>query len=286
MQRLHTEFTPLAQGRELAMRLHLPRIPAWVHSDEMLLSRIISNILSNAKQYGARTGILLAVRSRESHWSIEVWDTGAGIAEADQRRIFSEFYQVGNPERDRSHGLGLGLAIVERLVTLLKLKLAMRSQLGRGTMFRILVPKFDAPDTRLVGTDTASANIDLTGLFVLVIDNEAAICEAMAALLKQWDCRTMQAGSGLQMKNLLAYERRIPDLIICDYRLRGDENGIDVIEALRGEYNQNIPGLIVTGDTLPERLKQAAASGLPIAHKPLSPTRLRELVQSSQRPVG
>jgi two-component system, sensor histidine kinase len=282
MQRLHTEFQPLAQTRELAMRLYLPRAQAWVHTDETLLARIVSNILSNAVRYGARTGILLAVRSWKSDWSIEVWDTGEGIPEADQTRIFNEFYQVGNPERDRSKGLGLGLAIVDRLVKLLHLRLGMRSQLGRGTMFRVLVPKIAAPLVQSSAADSINANDDLTGLFVLVIDDEEAICEAMAALLKQWGCNTLQAGSGEQMKAQLVHEKRIPDLIICDYRLRGEENGIDVIEELRCEYNQDIPGLIVTGDTMPERLKQAAASGLPIAHKPLNPARLRALVQASR----
>jgi two-component system, sensor histidine kinase len=277
-QRLHTEFLPLAQARELTLHLHLPKDCAWVYTDEPLLSRIISNILTNAVRYGGRKGILLAVRPRNSYWSIEVWDTGQGIALADQERVFNEFYQVGNPERDRSKGLGLGLAIVDRLVKLLDMKLQLRSELGRGTMFRLLVPQAIAQASAAalpVGND-----LDLTGVFVLVIDDEEAICEAMASLLEQWGCMTLQAGSSAQIKALIANERRIPDLIICDYRLRGDENGIDVIEDLRSEYNQEIPSLIVTGDTLPERLQQAAASGLTIAHKPLNPARLRTLVQT------
>jgi two-component system, sensor histidine kinase len=280
-KRLHTEFLPLAQVRELALQLHLPKECAWVYTDELLLSRIISNILSNAVRYGSRKGILFAIRAKNKHWSIEVWDTGQGIALADQERIFNEFYQVGNPERDRSKGLGLGLAIVDRLVKLLDLKLQLRSALGRGSMFRLIVPQAIAQEPAAplpVGKD-----LDLTGVFVLVIDDEEAICVAMATLLKQWGCSTLLAGSGEQMKAQLANERRIPDLIICDYRLRGDENGIDVIENLRSEYNQDIPGLLITGDTMPERLKQAAESGLVIAHKPLNPTRLRLLVQENHQ---
>ena len=281
VRRLHTEFLPLANGRGLTLHLHLPNQNAWARTDQSLLCRIISNILTNAVRYGARKGILLAVRPNGNDWSIEVWDTGRGIAPEDQQRIFTEFYQVGNPERDRSKGLGLGLAIVDRLVKLLDLKLQLRSELGRGTLFRLLIPQAPAQSpSAIVSVDSGR---DLTGVFVVVIDDEEAICEAMATLLKQWGCTTLLASSGAQITALLAHEKRIPNLIICDYRLRGEENGIDVIEDLRNEYNQDIPALIITGDTMPERLQQAAASGLPIAHKPLNPARLRSLVQAYHR---
>ena len=120
----------------------------------------------------------------------------------------------------------------------------------------------------------------LAGRLVLVIDDELAVCAAMAALLASWGCNVHTAGSAAQMKTALLGEHRVPDLIISDYRLRGDENGIEVIEELRGEYNDDIPGLILTGDTMPARLIEARDSGLPILHKPLNPAKLRAMIGS------
>ena len=136
--RLYREFAPLAQARGL--RLRLRTADCIVIADPVLLNRIVTNLLSNAVRYGAREGVLLALRPRQGHLAIEVWDTGIGIADSEQTAIFREFYQVGNPERDRSKGLGLGLAIVDRLVRLMGLTLEVRSKPGVGSMFRVLVP--------------------------------------------------------------------------------------------------------------------------------------------------
>ncbi len=313
LTRLHEEFEPLARARGLDLRLRVH--DAVVYTDPVLLNRILTNLLSNAVRYGVRPavrdcvrsavrdgahpaagagetpapppgGILLAVRPRAGRLAIEVWDCGIGIATHERDSIFREFYQAGNPERDRSKGLGLGLAIVQRLVRLLDLGLEVQSRPGRGSLFRVLVPAGD-PDSSNTppaldrGTGAAPAPVTpLAGRLVLVIDDEAAVCDAMAALLTSWGCSVRTAGSAAQMKAALLDEQRVPDLIICDYRLRGEENGIEVIDDLRGEYNEDIPGLIITGDTMPARLVEARDSGLPILHKPLNPAKLRAMIGS------
>lgn len=290
LARLHEEFAPLARARGLALRLQAH--DAVAYTDPVLLNRILANLLSNAVRYGVRPpasgeagGILLAQRQRAGQLAIEVWDTGIGIADHERDHIFREFYQAGNPERDRSKGLGLGLAIVERLVRLLDLRLEVRSRPGRGSLFRILVPMGDPDSSRLppAGGQAALAapeNTPPTGELVLVVDDEPAVCEAMAALLAGWGYRVHTAGSAAQMKAALAGEPRVPALIISDYRLRGEENGIEVIDELRSEYNDDIPGLIITGDTMPARLIEARNSGLPILHKPLNPGKLRAMISS------
>lgn len=246
-------------------------------TDPVLLNRIVSNLLANAVRYGVRgggSGILLALRTRGQHLAIEVWDTGIGIATHERASIFREFYQVGNLERDRSKGLGLGLAIVDRLVRLLNLTLEGQSQPGRGSLFRVLVPLGDPDSSTLPPLDGTAAQATppptpLSGRFVLVIDDEPAVCDATAALLTGWGCRVLTAGSPAEMKTALTGERRVSDLILCNYRLRGNENGIAVIEDLRAEYNDDIPGLIVTGDTMPARLAghaQAAQPGQTARH--------------------
>ena len=287
LQRLNGEFEPLARARGLRLHLRVARraAAAVAFTDPVLLNRIVSNLLANAVRYGVRgggNGILLTLRTRGQHLAIEVWDTGIGIATHERASIFREFYQVGNPERDRSKGLGLGLAIVDRLVRLLHLTLEVQSQPGRGSLFRVLVPLGDPDSSTLPSDGTADhatpPPTPLSGRFVLVIDDELAVCDATAALLTGWGCRVLTAGGAAEMKAALTGERRVPDLILCDYRLRGDENGIAVIEDLRAEYNDDIAALIVTGDTMPARLAEARASGLPVMHKPLNPAKLRAMI--------
>lgn len=279
VERLAAEFAPQAQARGLTLRLRVRDVA--VHTDPMLLNRILSNLISNAIRYGAREGVLLALRLRAGRVAIEVWDTGVGIAEHERAGIFREFYQVGNPERDRGKGLGLGLAIVDRLVRLLGLSLQMRSTVGRGSLFRVLVPLGDRRAIYEAASDLKGIQpAPLSGLLVWVIDDEQAVCEAMAALLTQWGCRVITASGSEQINELLNREQQAPRLIICDYRLRGADNGIDVIESLRANYNDDIPSLIVTGDTLPERLAEARRSGLPVLHKPVNAGKLRAMINS------
>jgi signal transduction histidine kinase len=235
-------------------------------------------------RYTDRGGVVLGCRRRGNTVRIEVWDTGRGIPAERHAEIFREFYQLENPERDRRKGLGLGLAIVERLSRLLDHPVELRSTVGKGSMFAITVPLGARENYVPIESNPDTAGVfDLAGALVLVIDDEGAVQEGMAALLRKWQCEVLTAGSGKEMLQQLINVQRLPDLIVSDYRLRGGENGIEVVELLRNEFNVDIPALLVTGDTAPDRLRDAEASGLPILHKPLNPARLRTLIANLLR---
>lgn len=277
--RLYHEHSPLATARGLQMRLRTA--DAVVFADPVLLNRIISNLLSNAVRHGARQGVLLALRPRRGRLAIEVWDTGVGIAQQDRQAIFQEFFQIGNPERDREKGLGLGLAIVDRLVRLMGLELELQSRPGVGSLFRLYVPlgqralvTFD-PTGSVPREQSREQPLELS---VEVIDDERAVREATRLLLTQWGCEVSCAASLSEVLARPAGSTRPPDLVIADLRLRDGADGIAAIRALRIHHGREIPGIIITGDTWPERLNQVRDSGLPLLHKPVNPGALRALI--------
>lgn len=257
------------------LRLVLHPCGAIVHTDPILLERILRNLVANAVRYTDRGRVVVGAR-RGGRLRIQVCDTGRGIAPELHEHVFQEFFQLGNPERDRDKGLGLGLAIVRRLTALLGLTLALRSAPGRGSTFTLGVPLGTAAQAYAPAAGQELAGIVPRGL-ILVIDDEAAIQEAMRSLLASWGHRVIAAGSGAEMLERLASCRDRPDLIVCDYRLRA-ENGIEVIHRLQSEYNDDIPGVLITGDTAPERLIEAQRSGLLLLHKPVANAKLRAAI--------
>ena len=278
LERICRDFAGEAAAKKVELRLRPTRAAAF--SDPLLVERIVRNIVANAIAYTDRGRILVCCRQRGRTVCVQVWDTGRGIPTEEQGRIFQEFYQVGNPERDRGRGVGLGLAIVKRLTALLGHPLRLKSQPERGSMFSLELPFSDAP------LDAAPRTLDTTrdlagagaGL-VLVVDDEAAIQVAMKDLLEGWGFKTIIAGSCDELLEKLADCPDRPALIICDYRLRAHENGIHVIDRLRAEYNDDdIPGMLITGDTAPDRLREARESGLLLLHKPVSNSRLRAAI--------
>ena len=283
LERVRFEFEPLARQKGLAITSM--KTSAFVRSDPALLQRIIRNLVANALRYTDRGGVVLGCRRHGAGLRIEVWDSGRGIPADKHREIFQEFLQLDNPERDRRKGLGLGLAIVARLTTLLDHPLELRSQVGKGSVFTVRVPR-GRPEDHIPGAapNEIAPDIDVANALVLIIDDEVAVREGMETLLRKWKCEVVAAGSGAEMLEKMANFERLPDLIVSDYRLRGDENGIRVVERLCEEFNAAVPALIITGDTGPERLREAEASGLYILHKPLNPARLRALISSLRRP--
>ena len=280
--RLRFEYAPVARQKRLSLRV--VKTSLFVESDPSLLARLIRNLLSNAVRYTDAGGVVLGCRRLAGEVRIEVWDTGKGIPADRHEEIFQEFYQLDSAEAGSLwKGLGLGLAIVRRLAKLLNYRVAMRSTVGKGSVFSITLPRGRLEDYVQAESSPESAAFDLSHALVLVIDDEAAVQEGMATLLRKWRCDVLTAGSGVEMKNKLVEIARLPDLIVSDYRLRGGENGIQVVEMLRSEFNIEIPALLVTGDTAPDRLRDAEASGLPILHKPLNPARLRTLIANLLR---
>ncbi len=278
LERICRDFAADAEAKRITLRLRPTRAAAF--SDPLLVERIVRNIVANAIGYTDRGRVVVGCRRRGNSAVIQVWDTGRGIPKSEQGRIFQEFYQVENPERDRGRGVGLGLAIVKRLTALLGHPLKFRSQPDKGSVFMVELPYSTAPlAAPLRALDPAEETAGRKAGLILVVDDEAAIQVAMKDLLEGWGFRTMVAGSCDELLDALANCPDRPGLIICDYRLRAHENGIHVIERLRSEYNDDeIPGMLITGDTAPDRLKEAQESGLLLLHKPVSNSRLRAAI--------
>ena len=271
LDRVLRDYAVEASAKGVSLRAH--KAGWFVRSDPVLLERILRNLVSNAVRYTDRGGVLVGCRKRAA-LRIEVWDTGKGIPQAHLQRVFEEFYQLDNPERDRARGLGLGLAIVRRLAGLLGHAVQIASRPGRGSVFSVEVPLAEASRARL---PTPALGASRRGL-ILVVDDEAAIQDGMRSLLQGWGHDVLCAGSGAEMLACAARRAGRPDLIICDYRLRGEETGADVIARLQQHYNYPIPGLLITGDTAPDRLEEATNSGLLLLHKPVANSRLRAAV--------
>jgi signal transduction histidine kinase/CheY-like chemotaxis protein len=278
LERICREYAAQAAAKNIELRARPSS--AAVFSDPLLVERVMRNIIANAIAYTDRGRVLVACRRRGRSLLLQVWDTGLGIPKDEQARIFQEFYQVGNVERDRSRGVGLGLAIVKRLTALLGHPLTLRSAPNRGSVFAVELPYSDAPvAAALAPPEGQHDGAKHPAVLILVVDDEARIQLAMRNLLEGWGFVVVTAGSGDELVRQLENRHERPALIISDYRLRAGENGVHVIERLRSEYNDDeIPGMLITGDTAPDRLKEAQDSGLLLLHKPVSDNRLRAAI--------
>ncbi len=274
LQRICREFSGDAAQKNIAIRASPCGLS--VRSDSVLLERILRNIVSNAIRYTDSGRVLVGCR-RGARLRIQVWDAGRGIPPDQIDRVFEEFYQLGNPERDRDKGLGLGLAIVRRLTALLDHPLTLRSLVNKGSVFSISVPIASRAAIAPPIVAPRLSPISLEGL-ILVVDDEAMVQDAMQSLLTSWGLRVITAGSGAEMHKKIAGCPVAPDLILCDYRLRDEENGIDVIRQLQAEYNDDIPAVLITGDTASERLREASDSGFIVLNKPVANSKLRATI--------
>ena len=282
MERVRVEYEPAATQKELSLKV--PGNSLFVRSDPVLLERIMRNLVANAVRYTDRGKVVLGARRSAHGVRIEVWDSGRGIPKDKHREIFQEFRQLDNPQRDRRKGLGLGLAIVERLVKLLDHPLELRSQLGKGSMFAVTVPRGRREDFVPGEADgQIVVDRDVANSLILVVDDEPDVRESMMVLLGRWRCEVVAAESCEELLQKLIHVQRIPDLIVSDYRLKGGETGIDVVARLREEFNAQVPALLITGDTGIEQLREAEESGLHVLHKPLNPSRLRALIANLRR---
>ena len=284
----------LDAASEKGLRLRVRPTSAWVRSDPVLLQRILQNLVANAVRYTQQGSVLLACRTpgdgvisgcgsvsgKGPRARIEVWDSGIGIAPEHQTQVFREFYQVGNSERDRTRGLGLGLNIVKRTAHLLGHPFALRSSLGLGSRFTLEVPLAQAGlATALAALPDAAPGASLAGLTVLVIEDDALAAEGLAGLLQSWGCTVTVAGGQQQALAQMA-QTGVPGVIVSDYRLRNGENGIATVNALCGAAGRGIAACLMSGDTDPTLISQAKAAGLTLLHKPVRPAKLRSLLHS------
>jgi signal transduction histidine kinase/ActR/RegA family two-component response regulator len=261
--RLRDEFATQAEDREIKLQLECPKT-AIVNTDHALLERIIRNLLNNAINHNMNCTIQLAVDRSDDQWLLSVADTGTGIPSAEQDKIFEEFYQLENPERDRSKGLGLGLAIVQRLSRLLELNMQFESETGWGTRFKLHLAADIAEPGTYNGVYMRRNSLD--GLSVLVVDDEPAVRDGMKVLLEVLGCHVQIAGSTSAAISLATSDK--PDLALVDLRLRDHDSGLNTIDRLRHLY-PGLPAIIISGDTAPDRLLQAKKAGIPILSKPV-----------------
>ncbi len=280
LYKLENEFAPQADGRGLFYRTR--DTTATVFADPTLVELILRNLIANAIRYTTQGGVLVACRRRGERTMIEVWDTGVGIPMTQHRAIFKEFHQLGNPERDQRKGLGLGLAIVEGLARTISTRILLNSRPGRGSVFRFALPLTEArAETQPAGLHHKPS---LKGLRVLVIDDDQEIRLAMAALLESWQSVCLAVES--EEDALAALGAFQPDLLLADYRLRGERTGQEAMMAIRERLGQAIPTVIITGDTAPDRLRSVHAGGAALLHKPVVAHQLHTAMTALLRDAG
>lgn len=262
--RLGEEFQPVAQRKGLTLEVR-PSGSGVFYTDPLLLERVLRNLLDNAIKYTDTGRVTLTAERRDAHFELCVSDTGQGIPVAEQARVFEEFYQLGNPERDRAQGLGLGLSIVSRLSDLMQLAIELHSVPGQGTQFRLQIPAGASPDTPVPSDRSTLPSI--RGLRVLVIDDEEAVREGMRVVLEALGC-DVQLAAGSDEAEVMA-RHSPPNVVLADFRLRGSDDGLAAVRRLR-VIHPGLAALLVSGDTAPQRLREAHAAGLRLLHKPAS----------------
>jgi len=247
-----------------------------IYTDAILFERVLRNLVSNAVQYTEQGSVSLSCeRLDDGSVRISLRDTGIGIPPSAREEVFAEYYQLNNPERDRSKGLGLGLAIVRRLCELMDMPLHMTSEPGVGTVFTLEVPGGDPLQVR---DDVAIEVPGMADQTVLVIDDEPQVLQGMRHLLESHGCTVLIAESARDALQAIALDEREPSLILSDFRLRGSQNGLDAIEMLREALERAVPAAIITGDTSEQRLREITASGIAVLHKPVAATDLYALI--------
>lgn len=278
-QQLRNDYAEKAATKGLRLRIRPTRV--WVRSDPVLLYRILLNLVCNALRYTDRGSVLVACRpTLNPGWvRLEVRDSGIGIAAENHTKIFQEFHQVDNPQRDRTKGLGMGLSIVERCSQLLQQTVQVRSALGGGSVFSFeleCVPAapVDAPEAVLV----EPVMNELLGLRALVVDDDALGREALAGLLASWGCKVTAVESA-QAAVVHCQQGVWPDLIISDYRLAEGHNGVDTIGQLRQLVGHDIAACVISGDTDAQVTQQVQSAGLVLLGKPVRPAKLRGLLR-------
>jgi signal transduction histidine kinase len=272
---LHTDFYAQAERKGISLGFVKSRL--WVHSDPNLLERILRNFVSNAIKYTPAGKVVVGCRRQENKVRIEVHDTGIGIPDKAHERVFKEFVQLDNPERDREKGLGLGLYIASSLAGLLGHPIRLNSMVGRGSVFSVTVPLSELQTEPAAHVAQPSPNQALRDKTVLFIDDDPNLRVGVAEMLERWDCAAVTAESAKEALELMQISGFVPDVILVDYRLRHDETGVQAIQAIQARWGM-VPAAILTGDTEPERIREARSSGFPLVHKPLSAAKLRTLL--------
>ncbi len=273
--KLEKELGASADNKNIVYRTR--ETTAAAYADMSLVELILRNLITNAVRYTETGGLLIACRQRENQkLVIEVWDTGIGIPKEERTNIFREFHQLGNPERDRQKGFGLGLPIAKGLSDTMDLKLSLNSKPSSGTVFRLYLPEAEISVVEDIPSDQPPNRFD--GKQVLIIDDDESVRLGMRELLLSWGCDCLIAESADEA--LALTNGKAPDLLIVDYRLREEKTGREAIELFRNKLDTNLPAIIITGDTAADRLREAQTSDALLLHKPVSSLELQRTMAS------
>jgi CheY-like chemotaxis protein len=283
LRKLRLHFEPTAFEKGLALTLRGGR--RVVHADPLLVERILRNLVSNAIRYTNDGGVLVGARQRGDKVLVQVWDSGLGIREEEQAKVFEEFYQVPNTPAVAPHqrkGLGLGLAIVKRLADLMDAPITLRSRAGRGTVFSLELPAGTMPRPQPASLSSrAMAGLTLDGRLIVVVEDEPAVRSGLEVLLQGWGA---QVASFDSVADSLAWAAASdpavvrPDLCIVDYRLESGRNGVEAIAALRERFGARLPAIVVTGSTMSTLDKEAQEKDFHLLLKPVVPNKLRAMI--------
>jgi signal transduction histidine kinase/ActR/RegA family two-component response regulator len=274
-ERMEVRYSPFAKLKNL--ELIFQHNKTVIMSDPILLERILDNLISNAIRYTDSGSVTISAIDAGNSVTIEVADTGPGIPASEQENIFTEFYQLHNPERDRTKGLGLGLSIAKRLCLLLNCTLELQSQPDQGSKFRLHVPTGDIKRVFYTPSNLPRFDWDLDDVCIMVIDDEADVLDAMHELLSSWGCNPVCVDSAKEAVKAVRQGHR-PELVIADYRLRESQTGVEAIRSIGEAMQTRLPGILITGDSAPERLQEAMHSGFKLLHKPVNASQLRTVV--------
>ncbi len=274
--RISQVFGPRAAERGLELRLRSNG--ERVLSDATLLEQVIGNLVSNALSATSKGGVLLAARPRGGALRFEVWDTGSGIAADDLERIFGDYVQLNNPERDRKRGFGLGLAIAQRSVALLGSRIDVASHLGRGSRFGFPQPSWrDDVDAPQPIASEAAAPLRRGDDPLLLVEDDEDVRAALSNLLSRWGFDfAVEANAEAGLKQLTSGRRF--SLVITDQRLSGGMTGLELIHAMRAQLSDPPPAIIITGEIDSPLLIQAQQSGITVLHKPVQAPKLRQIL--------
>ncbi|OQW88330.1 MAG: hypothetical protein BWK72_08550 [Rhodoferax ferrireducens] len=277
---LRTSFEAMAAAKGL--RLRIRPSPLWLRSDPVLLHRVLLNLVSNAVQNTSHGTVLVTCRAGFGHTQVhlEVRDSGVGIAPEHHDKVFQEFYQVSNPQRDRAKGLGLGLSLVQRACNRLNHPLTLRSSPGCGTRLSVLVPIEPIPPAALAPTLAGpTVQADMAGLHVLLIEDDALGGVALAALLQGWGCKVTRAVDAQEAVALVLSQAQPPNFVLSDYRLPGTHHGVQAIRQVRDLLGHEVPACVISADTDAAVRLQVQAAGLVLLQKPVRPAKLRSLLR-------
>lgn len=277
------EFRLLAEKKHIVFKFKLQK--SVVCYDPIILARIVRNLVSNVLAHCPGSTLLIVLRYRRKRLELCFIDNGPGISRENREDVFSEFFQLNNPERNRNKGMGLGLAIVKRLVTLLGASIELRSKVGKGSVFKLILK--EQPLELFSASQSMPKNFqndeffDITGKFIFVLDDDQSILSAMREVLTLWGCEVLISDRYSKLKSLIENDSYPePDLLMVDYRLNEELDGIEVIKALRSYFNANIPAVIVSGDVVLGLEQKLDISSAKVVYKPISEKVLKRVLRN------